>query len=126
MNGPKALDKVAITLPPAAALRGRVTDTKDKPVAGALVWTDGLHRRPNGYQPLEGVYSAQTDADGRYAINDLHAWDVAKRKPVMMEKAIRSHSAAVFSLFAIQITENIGRFFSEFPTPLTSSLHRRP
>ncbi len=81
-SGPKALDKMAITLPPAAALRGRVTDTKDKPVAGAQVWTDGLvldgH---NGHRLLEGFHSARTDADGRYAITDLAAWDPAAEKP---------------------------------------------
>ena len=44
---------MAITLPPAATLRGRVTDTKGKPVADALVWTDGLLDKP-----LDGVYSA--------------------------------------------------------------------
>ena len=82
VNGPKALDKMAITLPPAAALRGRVTDTKDKPVAGALVWTDGpLLDGLKGYQPLEGFHSARTDADGRYVIADLAAWDRAKEKP---------------------------------------------
>jgi beta-lactamase regulating signal transducer with metallopeptidase domain/5-hydroxyisourate hydrolase-like protein (transthyretin family) len=76
--GPKALDKMAITLPPAAALRGRVTDTKGKPVADALVWTDGLLRD----KPLDGFHSARTDADGRYVIADLPAWDRAKEKPV--------------------------------------------
>ena len=40
--GQEASKALTITLPPAAALRGRVTDSTGKPVAGAQVWTDGL------------------------------------------------------------------------------------
>ena len=53
--GPKALDKMAITLPPAAALSGRVTDTKGKPVAGA----HGLDGRPPANKPLDGFHSPE-------------------------------------------------------------------
>jgi beta-lactamase regulating signal transducer with metallopeptidase domain/5-hydroxyisourate hydrolase-like protein (transthyretin family) len=52
-------------LRPAATLRGRVTDASGKPVAGARVWT----RCP--YEPVDGVCSTRTDADGRYAITDM-------------------------------------------------------
>jgi hypothetical protein len=31
--------------------------------------------------PFEGVLSARTDNDGRYAVTDLRAWDVATQKP---------------------------------------------
>jgi beta-lactamase regulating signal transducer with metallopeptidase domain/5-hydroxyisourate hydrolase-like protein (transthyretin family) len=69
-------DKLTITMPPAATLEGRVTDPAGKPIAGAMVWRDGLLSGP-----LEGVLSARTDQDGRYAVTDLHAWDYTKQKP---------------------------------------------
>jgi beta-lactamase regulating signal transducer with metallopeptidase domain/protocatechuate 3,4-dioxygenase beta subunit len=69
-------DKLTIPLKPGATLQGRVTDPNGRAVAGAWVWTDG---RLN--DPLPGVFSSRTDADGHYAITDLTAWDVAKLKP---------------------------------------------
>ncbi len=74
---PKAPEEIVLKMPPAATLRGRVTDSTGKPVAGAMVWTNGLLE-----QPVDGVCSARTDADGRYVISDLNAWDVDKIKPV--------------------------------------------
>ncbi|HEY7423751.1 MAG TPA: M56 family metallopeptidase [Gemmataceae bacterium] len=69
-------DKITVTMKPGATLQGRVTDPSGKPVAGAWVWTYGLL-----IDPLPGVFSSRTDADGHYAITDLPAWDVAKQKP---------------------------------------------
>jgi 5-hydroxyisourate hydrolase-like protein (transthyretin family) len=54
---------------PATTLKGRVTDPDGKPVAGAQVWPNVISVRP-----LEGICSARTDADGRYAITDMTAW----------------------------------------------------
>ncbi len=69
-------DKLTISMKPAATLQGRVTDPSGKPIAGAWVWTDGLPT-----DPLPGVCTCRTDADGHYAITDLPAWDVATQKP---------------------------------------------
>jgi beta-lactamase regulating signal transducer with metallopeptidase domain/protocatechuate 3,4-dioxygenase beta subunit len=69
-------DQLTINMPPAATLRGRVTDQAGKPISGALVWFNGLLE-----SPLEGVLSARTDQDGRYAVTDLHAWDCTKQQP---------------------------------------------
>ena len=69
-------DKLTITMKPAAKLQGRVTDPSGKPIAGAWVWTNGFLN-----DPLPGVCSSRTDANGRYAIADLPAWDVATQKP---------------------------------------------
>ena len=69
-------EDITIHMPPGATLRGRVTDGNGQPIAGAMVWVQGLLS-----DPLEGVMSARTDRDGRYAITDLRAWDAAKVKP---------------------------------------------
>ncbi len=74
-NG-KSAEDIKIQMPPGATLRGRVTGPNGKPVAGAVVWVQGLLS-----DPLEGVMSARTDRDGRYEIPDLRAWDAAKVKP---------------------------------------------
>jgi hypothetical protein len=52
-------------------LSGRVTDPEGKPVSGAFVWTAA----PSYDRPLDGVLSAVTDPDGRFAITDLVAFD---------------------------------------------------
>jgi beta-lactamase regulating signal transducer with metallopeptidase domain/protocatechuate 3,4-dioxygenase beta subunit len=70
------MDKITVTMKPGATLQGRVTDSSGKAIAGAWVWTYGLL-----IDPLPGVFSSRTDADGHYAITDLPAWDVAKQKP---------------------------------------------
>ena len=59
-------------LPAAATLQGRVTDASGKPVVGARVWACCPYN-----EPIDGVCSTQTDADGRYAITDM-APDVFK------------------------------------------------
>lgn len=72
------IEKVSLKfgLWPAGPLKGRVTDPAGKPVAGAWVWGPGLLAGP-----LDGIGSARTDADGRYEIRDMTAWDAAKVKP---------------------------------------------
>lgn len=77
LSGETPTDKITITMKPGATLQGRVTDSSGKPIAGAWVWTNGLLN-----DPLPGVFSSGTDAEGRYAITDLPAWDVAKQKPI--------------------------------------------
>ncbi len=72
----KSAADITIAMPPAATLQGRVTDQNGKPIAGAMVWVQGLLS-----DPLEGVMSARSDAEGHYAIRDLRAWDAAKVKP---------------------------------------------
>jgi beta-lactamase regulating signal transducer with metallopeptidase domain/5-hydroxyisourate hydrolase-like protein (transthyretin family) len=53
-------------LPSAATLQGRVTDASGKPVVGARVWAGCPYN-----EPVDGVCSTRTDADGRYAITDM-------------------------------------------------------
>lgn len=69
-------DSYDFKMPKAAELRGRVTDSNGKPVAGADVW---LHCASSG--PLPGVRSAKTDRAGNYVIDDLKPWDADKIKP---------------------------------------------
>jgi 5-hydroxyisourate hydrolase-like protein (transthyretin family) len=71
-------DPLVFKLLPAATLQGRVTDLSGKPVAGAQVWACCPFN-----EPVDGVCSTRTDADGRYAITDIAAWgpDVLKPKP---------------------------------------------
>jgi beta-lactamase regulating signal transducer with metallopeptidase domain/5-hydroxyisourate hydrolase-like protein (transthyretin family) len=65
------IDKpLQLKLGPAATLKGRVTDANGRPVAGARVWCRAL---VNG--PVDGVCSTRTDADGRYTITDMTAWE---------------------------------------------------
>ncbi len=70
-------EPLKLSMKPAATLKGRVTGPDGKPVAGAQVW-------PNGYGngPLEGVCSARSDGDGRYAITDMTAWGPDVHKPI--------------------------------------------
>ena len=63
-------------LRPAGTLRGRVTDTAGKPVAGARVWAASL-----AGTPVEGVATAVTDADGQYAIEDMGRWTDEDARP---------------------------------------------
>jgi hypothetical protein len=51
------------------SLRGRVTGLDGQPIAGADVWTPSLK------QPIAGIQSAKTDANGYYEIPDLMAWE---------------------------------------------------
>jgi 5-hydroxyisourate hydrolase-like protein (transthyretin family) len=73
LSAQAAADTIPVRMPPAATLQGRVTDPDGKPVAGAWVWAlSAFH----DFQP--GILSSRTDADGRYAITDMRAWDVDK------------------------------------------------
>jgi beta-lactamase regulating signal transducer with metallopeptidase domain/5-hydroxyisourate hydrolase-like protein (transthyretin family) len=60
---------ITVTMSPAATLSGRVTDEAGKPIAGVRVWNSYL-----AAGPLDGVHSAVTDADGRYALHDMARW----------------------------------------------------
>ncbi len=76
--GPEATSDVAreLKMLVAATLKGRVTDADGKPVAGAVVGPGcGLP------EPVPGIGSAVTDADGKYQIADLRPWDATKQKP---------------------------------------------
>ena len=50
------------------SLRGRVTGPDGQPVRGADVWTPDLE------EPITGIESAKTDANGYFEIPDLEAW----------------------------------------------------
>jgi 5-hydroxyisourate hydrolase-like protein (transthyretin family) len=63
-------------LRPADTLKGRVTDEAGKPVAGAVVWTKGI-----GSRPIDGIGTAVTDADGKYAIHDMGRWTDEDARP---------------------------------------------
>ena len=60
----------SVQMGPAATLTGRVTDPDGRPIGGAWVWTQGV-----AGEPVDGIMSAKTDADGRYAIHDLDKFD---------------------------------------------------
>ena len=77
MSSREPTRNVSIQMPAAGTLSGRVTDDKGRPVKGAKVYLVGY---PAG-QPVEGVFSDTTDADGKYSLTDLAVWDAAKEKP---------------------------------------------
>lgn len=64
-------------LTPAATLTGRITDTNGAPVKGAVVaaYVDDFLKRLPG-----DVRTATSDENGRYAIDDLPAWDATGLK----------------------------------------------
>jgi beta-lactamase regulating signal transducer with metallopeptidase domain len=84
---------VVAVMKPAALLHGRVVDSDGQPVAGAIV-TAGL-----GGVVL-GTNAARTDADGRYAIDDLAAYDAKaeERRIKEMKKQNPEAMATAFSL----------------------------
>jgi 5-hydroxyisourate hydrolase-like protein (transthyretin family) len=64
---PQSIEKpLEVEVRPAATLQGRVTDEAGQPVAGARVWSHSLRTGP-----LDGISSAVTGADGKYAITDM-------------------------------------------------------
>ncbi|HEY2839479.1 MAG TPA: M56 family metallopeptidase, partial [Pirellulales bacterium] len=72
------LDPLKFTLRAAATLRGRVTDSAGRPVAGALVV--GNSQLPKS---IPKIGCAVTDADGRYEIADLPPFDASKVPPLV-------------------------------------------
>jgi len=63
-----------LTLGPPETLSGRVTNADGKPVAGVVVSAGANFHGPM-QAPVPGIACAVTDADGRYQITDLRAWD---------------------------------------------------
>jgi beta-lactamase regulating signal transducer with metallopeptidase domain len=60
---------IDIVMPPGESLRGRLTDPQGRPVAGALVAKSNL-------VPDEGIYTATSNANGEFVIDDLAAFDL--------------------------------------------------
>ena len=92
-------------MPPASALRGRVTDPDGKPIAGALVSAGGELGRS-----LD-VYSAHTDADGQYVIDDIARFDAEKY-------AEEQKAQAAYALKAAKDTPGVTGTFSASPPML--------
>lgn len=65
--GSEKKDLYELRHPAAVTLAGQVTDRQGRPVADAVVWVVGASSR----RPVPGLWNAQTDRDGRYAITDL-------------------------------------------------------
>jgi beta-lactamase regulating signal transducer with metallopeptidase domain len=61
-------DDFKLKLGPGASLKGQVTDSDGKPLAGVTVWM------PWNDPPIPGVLSDRTDAQGHYEIDGLGAW----------------------------------------------------
>ena len=57
-------------------LSGVVTDPQGRPVRDAVVFLPGCY----GHEPLPGIRSSVTDAQGRYAITDLKRWSPEETK----------------------------------------------
>ena len=64
---------VDVLMPPAARLTGTIKDEAGKPVVGARVSKITMSDFPH-------VFSAMTDADGRFSINDLAPFDLETEK----------------------------------------------
>ena len=92
-------------LRPAGTLQGRVTDEAGKPVAGAHVWT-----HPLGTGPLDGILSAVTDKDGKYAISDMGQWTDEDARPKPIGGGLRIGEARVY--FSVRHPD----FANEAPT----------
>jgi hypothetical protein len=73
-------------------LSGRVTDPDGEPIAGADVFIDSY---PSNL-PIEGVFSARTDADGRYELSDLRIWDADKVEPVEVGEGVFEQATGCF------------------------------
>jgi 5-hydroxyisourate hydrolase-like protein (transthyretin family) len=117
---PQSLQKpVEVEVRPAATLQGRVTDEAGKPVAGARVW---FHKLRTG--PLDGISSALTDADGKYAITDMGRWTDEDARPKPIGRGRMVAAGAVY--FDIRHPD----FASERPTwqriPATVDVVLRP
>ena len=67
---PPVAPAAALSSPDKPTARGRVTDTAGRPVAGADVYADFSYFGING--GTQGVFAAQSDAEGRYVIPDLN------------------------------------------------------
>ena len=89
---------------PAGTLQGKVTDAAGKPVAGAHVWARGL-----GGRPIDGISTAVTDAEGKYAIADMGRW--TGRTPGRSRSATGWHvgQAESISTYATPTTPTNGR-----------------
>lgn len=74
--------KRRVRMRPAAELTGRVTDKNGKPVAGATVAAGAL----GGVIVLEGANAVKTDAEGRYRLANLVAFDRAAGSVRMQEQ----------------------------------------
>lgn len=79
-SGEIHLEKLMLTLPKAASVRGRITNGDGSPVAGAMVSCVDFHCLA---KPLPGVASAITNADGRYEINDVPHFNVDDEVPLV-------------------------------------------
>jgi len=66
--------RIKLLMPPAAIVRGRLTDSKGEPIARAKVWSAGI-----GWGPMRGLTSATTDILGRFEISDLWRRDGEKQ-----------------------------------------------
>src|SRR5207247_10824398 len=82
---------VKFTMPPAATLSGHVTDPEGRPVSGASVWI-----RAPAERPLEGVLSAITDPEGRFAIPDATPFDGAANAGRKLPNGAVSGMSAIF------------------------------
>ncbi len=67
---------VRLQFAPAATLRGRVVNEEGKPVAGAIVSAGSPL-----IEPVVGIGTAVSDAEGHYIIDDLHKFSLADQKP---------------------------------------------
>lgn len=74
---------VEVTLPPASSIRGRVVDEQGHPIIGAEV---AVHQVT--YRLLPGINNTVTDAEGRFEITDVAAWDKVAEEKSRHEKRV--------------------------------------
>ncbi len=90
MSSRETTQNISVEMPEAGTLSGRVIDDKGRPVKGAEVYLPCYPYE----QPIKGVLSDTTDADGNYSLTDVAVWDAAKEKP---QKLNESESLVVTS-----------------------------
>ena len=95
-------DVRVMNLPPAAVLRGRVADQEGQPVADALV-TVGMDAGIVVAIPGVPFHSARTDAEGRYAIDDVSVYDeeTARKKLAAWAEGARLKAGATGEFRAV-------------------------
>ena len=77
-DGKLTVEPLQIAMQTAASLKGKIADTKGKPVSGAVVTCNSTSFWGC---PRPGIVCAVTDAEGRYEVNDLTRFDIRSLPP---------------------------------------------
>ena len=94
---------VDVFMPPAASLAGIIKDDAGRPIAGARVSRNGLSDFPQ-------VFSAVTDAQGRFSIDDLAPFELAAEKKRQADEKKSTDAQLTAGAHAVLTTSLAPRF----------------